>query len=89
MKKFYFQVSINTKENDQVDIKCGGPYYLGFDFKIFQKDGLTKGKVEKAIKKMLDNNNIHYLSLHVSKEKYIEPKIWSLDEINDELLKSK
>jgi hypothetical protein len=27
--KYY---SINCKENDRVDIRCGGPQFLGFDF---------------------------------------------------------
>jgi len=27
-------VSIDTIPNDPVDVRCGGPYYLGFDFKV-------------------------------------------------------
>lgn len=30
-------VSISVAHNDRVDIKCGGPTYLGFDFVIESK----------------------------------------------------
>lgn len=31
------KISIDVAENDTVDIRCGGPYYLGFDFTVESK----------------------------------------------------
>lgn len=32
------KVSIDCQKNDQVDYRCGGPLYLGFDFYIKDKE---------------------------------------------------
>lgn len=31
-------LSVDCYENDSVDIRCGGPRYLGFDFTVFSED---------------------------------------------------
>jgi hypothetical protein len=81
----YFNISINTKENDSVDIKCGGPRFLGFDFKVQKSPGLTIKSVSKMFESLLKELNISYLSLHVVEKDYIEPKWWTFKEIREEI----
>ena len=40
--------SVNCKENDYTDIKCGGPLYLGFDFYI--DSTILEKKIIKSLK---------------------------------------
>ena len=37
------QISVDCVKNDSVDIRCGGPSYLGFDFNV-PKDKLEEMK---------------------------------------------
>lgn len=81
----YFVISINTERNDPVDVKCGGPYYLGFDFKIKKEKGYTLKKIETKMRSLLEKENTHYISLNVFEQEYKEPKWWTFEEIDAEI----
>jgi len=66
--------SVNCKENDYTDIKCGGPLYLGFDFYI--DSTILEKKIIKKLKKLLKENNLPYISISVLGKKLVE-KLWS------------
>ncbi len=53
-------VEVNCKRNDIVDIKCGGPAVLGFDFYI---DPNTFDEVKEYIEKVLKENDIPLMSI--------------------------
>jgi len=55
------QISVNCVPNDPVDVKCGGPHYLGFDFYVDADEDMDtmvefiKGEL-KRLNKALDGN---------------------------------
>ena len=55
------KVEINTTENDSVDIRCGGPRYLGYDF-VVDADENPK-ELEKFLKQTL--NDLHRSYIHI------------------------
>ena len=44
MKIQCYEINVNCQKNDPVDIRCGGPDYLGYDFCV------EKSKVDEMIK---------------------------------------
>jgi len=89
VRSYYFQVSIDVKKNDPVDIRSGGPHYEGFDFKIYQAKGLTKGTVTKYLQNILRKLNVPFEHLLVEKKEFVGPKWWSFEEIEEEIRKHK
>lgn len=75
------RVTINTEENDPVDIRCGGPMWLGYDFIVDADENV------KDLKKFIDNTfkkfNKYYSSVYVSSGTEEVPKssIWSHSKI--------
>lgn len=70
------KVSIDTEENDPVDIRCGGPQYVGYDF-VVDADEDPK-EVEKFIKQCFADLHRSYVHLYVSTSTVEVPKenIW-------------
>lgn len=58
------KITINCEENDSVDIRCGGPRILGFDFIVDAEEG--KADIEKFIRDELRKNNRPCQSIHIS-----------------------
>jgi len=65
------------QKNDIVDIKCGGPAFLGFDFNV---DPEKKNEMIKFIQKCLKDNNIPCISTHASGMAIVN-KVWSKERI--------
>lgn len=57
------RVSVNVCSNDSVDIKCGGPPTLGFDFFVDQE--MEDEEIERFIKKQLKKNRMPCQSVFI------------------------
>ena len=78
------KITISCYKNDLVDIKCGGPEYLGFDF--FVDADISIKKIEKFIINTLKKYNHPILSLHINKNKFrwIEKNnLWTFEKIEN------
>jgi len=71
------KISVNCEENDQVDMKCGGPATLGFDFFI---DPDKKKLMIEFIGRCLRDNGRPCISIHDSGKSVVE-KVWTKDMI--------
>ena len=73
------KICVDCIENDPVDIRCGGPQYLGFDFyvEIDKKDGIIE-----FIKNKLVELDLPLKKIYCQEEKEIsESKVWNSDRI--------
>lgn len=70
-------INIDTEENDPVDIRCGGPRWLGFDFTVDAEEDIKD--LEVFIKKCFQDNNRYYHNICISSSTVEVPKtqIWS------------
>lgn len=80
-------VSINCVENDRVDIKCGGPAWLGFDFTVDADEDPTD--LRKWLEATLAEAGHPVRSLFVSTDTVEVPKVWSREAIKKEIQKTK
>lgn len=76
------KVVVNCKKNDEVDIRAGGPEYLGFDFYV---GDYPDDEIESFIKKALKRYGHNCISIEITNERI--PKIWTSKEI-EECIKS-
>ena len=81
-------ISIDCKKNDPVDVKCGGPAYLGFDFWV--KDS-EKEEMKSYIIESLKDFNIPIASIYYNGEddrplRSIWTKEMILEEIDSEAI---
>ena len=76
------KVTIDCKRNDDVDIRAGGPEYLGFDFYV---DDYPDEEIKDFIEKSLKRNGHDCISIKITS--YRIPKIWTSKEI-DECIKN-
>lgn len=79
MSKKLYHIDISVKHNDPVDIRCGGPTVLGFDFYV--EEGIFKGKkittIERSVRDWLAKEDISHMGVFVRE---IKPyKIWNKD----------
>lgn len=83
---FVKHVKIDCEVNDKEDIKCGGPYYLGYDFYVSPTE--RNDRIEKFIRKLLSKYNqpIIFFSIF-RKEKRIVSKVWAREDIELEIQK--
>lgn len=54
------QITVDCERNDPVDIKCGGPEYLGFDFFVNDAD---VDEIIEFIKSELNKNELPLISI--------------------------
>jgi hypothetical protein len=85
IKEKLYHISIDVKPNDPVDIRCGGPQYLGFDFYI--QEGEFKGKttngILKSFKTWLRKEKLVFQNISIRE---IKPyKIWTKEMIKEYL----
>lgn len=72
-------ISADVKENDRVDIKCGGPQYLGFDFYINPDD---KKKALSVVKEEIDKRDFPMSRVYECGTVLIEEKnVWTIEKI--------
>lgn len=73
------QISVNCVANDPVDIRCGGPEYLGFDFNVIEEQTEEMKKFITATLKMFE---VPLTSLFVSDTLDLnEENIWTKEKI--------
>ena len=72
--------SVNCKYNDSVDIKCGGPQFLGFDFYIDPEK--PEEKVISHIKRELKKNKLPLISVTAGRI-HLVSKLWTRKAIDD------
>ena len=71
-------IKINCKANDAVDMRCGGPPFLGLDFYVDIDDESIKAWLKKALKK----HGHPVMSITLGDEIEIAPKnLWSRQKI--------
>lgn len=79
------RLSVDCVVNDPVDIRCGGPEYLGFDFNV--KEDETE-EMKKFIEMTLETFGIPLINLYHSKTNLIEEKyVWTKEKIVEEIKK--
>ena len=79
------RLSVDCVVNDPVDIRCGGPEYLGFDFNV--KENETE-EMKKFIEMTLETFGIPLINLYHSKTNLIEEKyVWTKEKIVEEIKK--
>jgi len=73
------KISVDCVKNDPVDIRCGGPEYLGFDFFVKEEDF---SDIQKFIVVTLNTLEIPLISIYESDKITLhESDIWSKERI--------
>ena len=73
------QISVNCVANDPVDIRCGGPAYLGFDFNVREEQ---TEELKKFIVATLQSFEVPLKNLYVSGTiKLSEKDVWTKERI--------
>ena len=81
------KIAVDCVHNDPVDIRCGGPYYLGFDFFIKKEE--TDEMINYIIEE-LNQNNIPIISIYKTIQVELEPEhVWTKERIHNCILKEK
>ena len=72
--------SVNCEPNDSVDIRCGGPPYLGYGF--FVADDISQDEIISFIKQELKKNKQSFMSVSVSQKEVDEKVLWDKELIS-------
>ncbi|MBQ8522784.1 MAG: hypothetical protein IJ458_03905 [Clostridia bacterium] len=81
MQEVCLKISIDCQLNDSVDIQCGGPEYLGYDFYVKQ---VEVDKMISFIKKTFDKLSVPIVALYCDRNtlyKKESNKVWTEDRI--------
>lgn len=79
------KICVECAANDPVDIRCGGPYYLGFDF--FVKEEQTEDMI-KFIFITLKTLEVPLIRMYVDRRTTLsEENIWTKERIVEEIKK--
>lgn len=74
------RISVDCVPNDPVDIRCGGPEYLGFDFNVREEQ---TEKMQNFITVTLENYEVPLTSMYVSEKLTIpEYAVWTEEKIS-------
>lgn len=73
-------ISVDCANNDPVDIRAGGPQYLGFDFYVKHEDTT---EMADFISETLSDLNVPLICLSIKpKERYLLPReVWTKERI--------
>ena len=78
-------IGVDCVTNDPVDIRCGGPEYLGFDFNVREEE---TEEMKKFITITLETFKIPLANLYVSSTKELEEKdVWDKKRIVEAIQK--
>lgn len=83
MKVETLKISVDCKQNDSVDIRCGGPEYLGFDFYVKKEKA---NKMVEYIKSTFNKLKLFYTSIYLEQNTvYLkeQEKVWTKKRIYD------
>lgn len=73
-------ISVSCKENDSVDIYCGGPPMLGYDFSVSPDEDINEWM--KKVKGFVNKYNRPFIGISQSKQKdFPVEHLWSLERI--------
>lgn len=72
------KIVVDCERNDPVDIRIGGPQYLGFDFFVKDEDVDT---LREVILAELHKNKIPCISISIEEETRSNAKIWDKEKI--------
>ncbi len=73
---------VDMQQNDRVDIRCGGPHFLGFDFYVDSETPTEE--VEAFIREELEKNDKPCLSVRTSGTRLVRPEqAWTMAMIAD------
>lgn len=73
------RIGVDCVANDPVDIRCGGPEYLGFDFNVKEEE---TEEMKKFIAVTLETLEVPLANLYVSGTKEVEEKdVWTKERI--------
>lgn len=79
------RICVDCVANDPVDIRCGGPNYLGFDFHV--REEVTE-EMQKFIAIALETFDVPLTRMHVSGEWILTEKdVWTKERIIEEIKK--
>ena len=79
-------IGVDCVTNDPVDIRCGGPEYLGFDFNVKEEE---TEEMKKFISVTLETLQIPLEKIYVIGRKELEEKyIWNKKRIVEEIQKN-
>lgn len=81
------KISVNCVENDPIDIKCGGPKYLGFDFYVREEE---KDKMRIIICSSINEIGIPIESIFITNNIYKDVEnVWYKEiEIRNQIKKN-
>ena len=75
------KIIVNCEQNDSVDMRCGGPPVLGFDFYIDADKNIDK--MINFIKSELKENCLPLMSICTEKDAIEEKYLWTKDKISE------
>lgn len=79
------QISVDCVANDPVDIRCGGPEYLGFDFNVREEQ---TEEMKKFITLTLESLEVPLTYMYVCGKKELSEKdVWTKERIVEEIKK--
>lgn len=83
-----FTINVDCAVNDPVDVRAGGPEYLGFDFYVKKEE---VGEIIEFVSKTLNDLEVPLLSLSFnSKERLLNPnEVWTKERIYQSIKRDK
>lgn len=79
------RIGVDCVVNDPVDVRCGGPAYLGFDFYVLEEQ---TEEMKKFIALTLENFKIPLANMYVSETIDIDEKnVWTKEKIVESISK--
>lgn len=76
------RISVNCVLNDPVEVLCGGPEFLGFDFAVREEETTD---LQNVILMALESNEVPVIRLNVGKTRATESSLWSSEQIIKEI----
>lgn len=74
------RIGVNCVVNDPVDVRCGGPQYLGFDFNVLDS---KVNYMKIYIKSTLESLSVPFVAFTTSSVEVPEEHLWDEDRIYD------
>lgn len=76
-------ISVDCVANDPVDIRCGGPKYLGFDFYVREEQ---TQEMQEFVAATLESFEVPSINLYISGTNYLSKKdVWTKESIVNEI----
>ena len=79
------KICVDCVANDPVDIRCGGPEYLGFDFNVREEE---TEKMKRFIALTLETFEVPLTNMYISEKICLEEKdVWTKERIVETIKK--